>query len=190
MAEERESLAQPVWHIPVLVVFTCSAYPFYWFYKNWRDLAEAAAQDSSKPDLAQFANKSCLLRTIGLIVPILNFWLGFGLLKGLASLHPDTGSFPKKHPIAAPLLLLVSITAMEFLAALPGSLYLLSFLVCVPLCVAQSWLNAYWVSVEDPPRLVRHAFSIKELAAIIIGSLWLGLVLAGFFIVPNFNHAH
>ncbi len=89
------------------------------------------------------------------------------------------------------MLLLISITAMEFLAALPGSLYLLSFLVCIPFCFAQSWLNEYWRSVEHPPHLMRHAFTVKELAAIIVGSLWLGLVLAGFFIVPpGFNQSH
>jgi hypothetical protein len=62
---------------------------------------------------------------------------------------------------------------------------MLSFLVGIPLGIAQHWLNVYYRAVEKPDLLVRHAFSFKELAAIIIGGSLLGLVVTGFFLNPK-----
>lgn len=124
-------------------------------------------------------------------MPILNIYLALTQLKGLAELHPNANSFPRRHPLVSSGLVLAAMIGMGFLSRLPGAWFLLSLLVCLPMAVAQSWLNAYWRTREHKPLQVRHAFTVKELISIIIGSLLLGLVTAGFFIVPpDFERTH
>ena len=168
----------------MLSILTCFAYPIYWFYKSWRDLSSQATkqENSASPALRQFSRISPLLRTIGLFVPILHIYLALSLMKGLAQLHPDTHSFPHRHPIMASVVITSLLIALLMLVMLPGTLYLLSFSASIPLAVAQSWLNAFWQSVESPSLEIRHMFSGRELIAIIIGSLLLGLILASPFL--------
>lgn len=183
--DQQESLRQPLWHVVALAILTCSAYTFYWFYKTWRDLAAFAAESSEeKPELARFAKQSCLLRSMGLLVPVLNIYLALDLLKGLAELYPHPHSAVRKHPLACATALTAGLSILGMASRLPGAFYLLSLSVCVPLVIAQMWLNEFWRSVEPDNMLVRHAFTVKELGAIIVGSLLLGLVVAGFFFVP------
>ena len=56
----------------------------------------------------------------------------------------------------------------------------LNNLAGIPLAIAQLWLNAYWRSVEPPAMTIRHAFTVKELLAIIVGASLLGLVATGY----------
>lgn len=186
LSAESLSRQQPAWHVVALCVLTCQAYPFYWFYKTWRDLSQQAAlpENSQLEALRPFAGVSPLLRSIGLLIPIWHLYLAFGLIKGIASLYPKSNSFPVAHPRITGALVLLAISALLSLSALPGSLYLLSFTAFVPLALAQHWLNAYWAKVESKDLIVRHAFSGLELAAIILGSLWLGLILASFWLLP------
>ncbi len=178
-----ESLQQPLWHVVVLAVLTCSAYLFYWFYKNWRDLsAQAGRAAGAGCQLSRFENVSPLLRVIGLVVPVLNIYLAATQIKGIAELVPNSRSFPRRHPLLASALVVGGIIVLQLLSRLPGPLFLLSFSACLPLACAQHWLNDYWRSVESPGLPVRYAFTIKEMVVIIAGSLWLGLVLAGFFL--------
>lgn len=182
-----DSRQQPLWHVVVLSLLTCTAYCFYWFYKNWRDLsAEAAAQlreDSLK--LAKFHNISPLLRAIGLVVPVWNIYLVLMQLKGIAELYPRAESFPRRRPLVAATLVLLGFIAVLGLGALPGVFYLLSLLAGFPLAIAQSWLNEFWRSVEPANRPVRFAFTVKELAALIVGSAWLGLIVVGMMMMPK-----
>jgi hypothetical protein len=186
-----ESKQQPVWHVVVLCFLTCTAYFVYWFYKNWRDLAaEADLRGDEEPDLKPFKNISPMLRSIGLLAPVATVWLTPILiylmmmqLKGIATLVPDRQAFPRRHPIISSSILMASLVILVSLAgSLNGPWMLLSFLVGVPLGFAQHWLNAYYSAVEEPGLIVRHAFSVKELAAIIIGGMLFGLVVTGFFL--------
>jgi len=168
----------------VLSVLTCLFYNFYWFYKNWRDLARhaASADETSNPGLRAFNSISPLLRTIGLLVPVLQIYLPLTLVKGIAELHPGESTFPRRHPLWASGLVIGFWIAFMFLGRLPGSLYLLSFLAAIPLAVSQSWLNDYWQAVESKDVVVRQAFTVKELMVIIAGSMLLALILTRFII--------
>jgi hypothetical protein len=182
-----DSLQQPIWHVFALGILTCLAYPFYWFYKTWRDLSQAAGNDAylKNPALKPFTNISPLLRSIGLLVPILHLYLALMLFKGIAELHPNSQSLPRRHPLFCSGVLVALMLICFSLTVLPDAWYLCSFAAVIPLCVAQSWLNSYWRSVEPIGLNVRHAFSGKELLCIIVGSLLLGLVLASFWLVPG-----
>lgn len=181
ISEPVLSLRQPVWHVIVLSILTCFAYPIYWFFKNWRDLkAEALSErGQTNSNLEQFADISPMLRTIGLLVPIFDIYIALTLIKGIAELNPSDNSYSRKHPLIASGLVMGAIIALVYLQTLPGILYLLSFAASIPLAVVQSWLNNYWKSVEVPDLIVRQTFTGKELIAVILGGLLLGLILAG-----------
>lgn len=174
-------MQQPAWHLIVLSILTCSAYPIYWFYKTWRDLkAEAqSARAQTNSTLAQFVDISPMLRTIGLFIPFFHIYIAVTLVKGIAEINPKDNAFSSKHPLVSSGLVLGFIIALVCLCKLPGTLYMLSFAAVIPLAFVQSWLNNYWKSVEPPDLIVRQAFTGKELIAVILGSLLLGLILAG-----------
>jgi hypothetical protein len=203
----RESLRQPAWHVVALSILTCCAYLFYWFYKNWRDLQACAhprvtelGKAAPESLLSSLANISPPLRTLGLVLPLANFlfgvilprafvltlgilfsllalYLSITLIYEIARLHPDAASFPRRRAPLATALIVAGLAGFTSLAKLPDPFWLLSFGCCIPLAIVQSWLNAYWLSVEDSGLVVRQAFTIKEILAIIAGSLLLGLVL-------------
>lgn len=197
----RESLRQPAWHVVALSVLTCCAYLFYWFYKSWRDLQAYAHDGATDPHspVSRFAAISPPLRTLGLLLPLVNFLFGIilpralvltigivfsilalyfavTLIYGIASLHPNAASFPRRRAPLATGLIILGLLGFTSLAKLPDPFWLWSFGCCIPLAIVQSWLNAYWQSVEDTELVVRQAFTIKEILAIIVGSLLLGLV--------------
>lgn len=182
VSAEQESRRQPLWHVVVLTILTCTAYLFYWFYKNWRDLSQQAAEDDIENP---FRNISPMLRTIGLMIPVLNIYMSLTQIKGIAEIHPDANAYPRRHPLVASGIIVGAIIGFQFLVNLPGLFFLLSFLVGFPLAVAQNWLNAYWNSVEPGNLLVRHAFTVKEMVAIVAGSVVLGLIVAGMMIRPS-----
>lgn len=179
--DQALSLRQPVWHVIVLSILTCAAYPIYWFYKNWRDLkAEAASErGQTNPKLRPFFDISPVLRTFGLFVPFFNIYMAVTLVKGIAELNPSENAYCRKHPLISSGLIVGAIIALLYLQALPGVLYMLSFTVGIPLAIAQSWLNYYWKSVETDDLIVRQVFTGKELIVVILGALLIGLNLAG-----------
>src|SRR6185295_16770392 len=90
-----ESKQQPVWHVIVLCILTCTAYVWYWFYKNWRDLSDAATlRAETEPGLQNFKDISPMLRTIGSFIPIWALYLWFTQFKGIAQLNPNPESYP------------------------------------------------------------------------------------------------
>lgn len=105
------------------------------------------------------------------------FYLATMLIKGIAELSPDLGSFPRRRPLLATCLIMAALIGSMSLARLADPFWVLSFAGSIPLAVVQSWLNDYWRSVEPPELSVRQAFTGKELIAILFGSLLLGLVM-------------
>lgn len=178
--EPALSRQQPLWHVVVLSILTCGAYPVYWFFKNWRDLkSEATSERVANAKLEPFSDISPLLRTIGLAIPFFNIYMAVTQIKGIAELNPSEKSYSKQHPLIASGLVVGFLIGILFLYRLPGILYMLCFAAGVPLAFAQSWLNNYWRSIEPAELIVRQAFTGKELIAVILGSLLLGLNLAG-----------
>lgn len=179
-----DSRQQPAWHVVVLSVLTCMAYPLYWYYKTWRDLQReaAAAEPGAGEAIDQFRDIAPLVRAICMVIPVVNVYFGLSLFKGIAELHPDQSSFPRRHSLGAGGLVMASIIGLIFLAKLPGALYFLSFSACIPLAVVQHWLNCHYRAVEPGDLPVRQAFSVRELIALIVGATVLGLSVTAFLI--------
>lgn len=196
-----------MWHVIVLNILTLSAYSLIWFYKNVKDLSEAARERSnSEPDgdtgsgsektadivqnqadkaaltLKSFAKSSPILRTLGLLLPVLQLYLIGRFFKECAELNPDRDSLPGKHPLIAAIVLTSLMFGLFWLYKLPGAFFLLYLTASVPMAIAQSWLNKFWQQEEGSDLVVRHAFSVGELASIIAGSIVLGLVVVGFYV--------
>lgn len=161
----------------------------YWFYKNWRALSYQAGTQvaTDDPALRQFEKISPMLRTLGLVIPLVHIYLAFDLIYGIAKLNPDCNSFSHRHPLSATIILIGIMIALLMLVMLPGNLYLFSFLASIPLAVAQSWLNTYWQSIEPASVETRQMFTGRELMAITIGSLLLGFIVASPFITTQPN---
>lgn len=189
--EFRESKRQPTWHVFVLHILTLSAYSLIWYYKNVRDLheyaKEAASGDANDwqealPVIKRYEKTHPLLRSVGLIVPLLQLFLVGQLFKDCAELYPDSNSVMRRQPLLCGIALTAMIVGLFWLYKLPGAFFLLFLLSAIPMAIGQFWLNAFWSSVEDDDLIVRHAFSAGELVSIICGSMILGLIVVSFFI--------
>jgi len=182
--ERIYSLAQPVWHVLVMSLFTFAAYLPYWFYKTWRDLRSQARQDSSAPEtLAKFAACRPILRAITVVIPVFNLLAIASLFRDIALLYPDQDSPVRSGSMQIGLVFALLMTAFWFLGRADGPCFLLFNLVAVPVAAAQYLLNRFWRSRESADALVRHAFSPLEIIVIIIGALYLGLVVTGFSVI-------
>jgi hypothetical protein len=159
--------------------------------------AKMCVRDSSYDTLAPLSSREKdvldlvkrvppLLLIMGMALPVINFFLGIYFFKMLADLCPDTSSLARKQPLIAGVLLSLLLIGALCLFKLPKIYFLLYCpAVCIPLSIAQHWLNMYWQNVElDKELLVRHSFSTIELVMLIFGIMLLGLIIAGFYIVP------
>ncbi|HEY9756392.1 MAG TPA: DUF4234 domain-containing protein [Oculatellaceae cyanobacterium] len=203
----KESHLQPIWHVIVLNVLTVGFYALVWFFKTARvlsnranDLLERPSESApylAPPKLAELTeqeiNSLDLIKRVppfflmlGILLPIINFFLGFFFFKMIAELYPDRTSFIRAQPALIGLGLSVALVGSTWLARLPHLYFLLYCVgVCVPLCIGQHLLNCYWRQIElDDDLLVRHSFSTSELVMLILGIVLLGLIIAGFFVTP------
>jgi hypothetical protein len=182
--KDQESRQQPLWHLIVLNILTCSTYSLYWFYKTWRDLAAQAEtpQGLEEPKLDQFRKISPMLRTIGIFIPIWHLWLAFHLFSGIAKLYPESNTLPSRHPNYTAAAVLALVFAVLQLGHLPEPYHVLAFTAAVPLAIVQGWLNDYWKSIEPADLIVRHAFTGKELIALVAGSVLFALNLAPLYL--------
>ncbi|MEE8312357.1 MAG: DUF4234 domain-containing protein [Candidatus Binatia bacterium] len=141
-------------HLVTLWVLTLGAYSFYWFYRNWRDLADIT-DDEIHPGL----------RTLGLVVPFLNIYLAYQQFRVVGDLAAADGDRLRYDPgvLAA---LFFSLVAVGNLFAL-WPISLLAALVTVPI---QSALNRIWARREDGLP-VRDSFEMYEVAIMIAGLL-------------------
>lgn len=146
---ERCSRGQLPRHLITLWVLTLGAYSFYWFYRNWRDLAEL----SGAPIRPGW-------RTLGLIVPFVNVVLVYNLFKTVALFTSEDGEEFEYPPIF--------LTAAYFLLVALGNLSqfpafsLLTVVVVLPL---QNALNRSW-SRREPGLQIREEFVGYELVII------------------------
>jgi hypothetical protein len=172
----EDSHRQPVWHVIVLNIFVPYLYGAWWFYKNWKALASAAKEVQEKPELRPFFNTSPVLRTMGMMVPLLNIYLAFRFFKDIASIYPFQTAPQRKHPSLAAFLLTVALFGLLLLGKLPDGYYLFYLTACLPLALCQKWLNDYWQSKEESTLSVRQTFTALELTALILGAALLGLI--------------
>jgi hypothetical protein len=97
----------------------------------------------------------------------------------VACLYPREAPLLKLHPLAFGMIMSLVMAGLLCLCQLPGPSFLLYLTAALPLAFGQYLLNAFWKQVEKPGLLVRQAFSVGELFAIIVGSMILGLIVTG-----------
>ena len=102
-------------HLVTLWVLTLGAYSFYWFYRNWRDLADIT-DDEIHPGL----------RTLGLVVPFLNIYLAYQQFRVVGDLAAADGDRLRYDPgvLAALFFSLVAVGRLDFREAAHGQLEL------------------------------------------------------------------
>ena len=141
-------------HLVTLWVLTLGAYSFYWFYRNWRDLADIT-DDEIHPGL----------RTLGLVVPFLNIYLAYQQFRVVGDLAAADGDRLRYDPGVLAALFFSLVAVGNLFALWPVSL--LAALVTVPI---QSALNRIWARREDGLP-VRDSFEMYEVAIMIAGLL-------------------
>lgn len=196
----KESRRQPLWHVAVLYILTMSGYSVIWFFKNWavlRDAQESLCDETivherlvpvkaGDVELSKFAKINPWLRSLGLLLPLVQLFLVWQTFKNIALMSPDKGAIQRQQPALAALVLVLVFVGLFWLYKLPGSYWLFFLTSFIPLAIAQRWLNQFWESVEEKNAPVRYAFSVWELLMLIIGSMFLGLnVVRPFVIQPQ-----
>jgi len=192
----KESRIQPVWHVIVLNVLTVGVYLLVWFYVTAHHLArrydgvENPDTGPLKPASPEETNSLELTKRIppicwafGMPIPFINIILGIFFFKMFAELYPDRTSFIHKQPMLMGSAITLAMIALMCLYRLPENYYLFYVTACIPVAVAQHWLNKYCQSIEPDGLIVRQSFATGELIMLILGIGWLGLILARFFIV-------
>jgi hypothetical protein len=193
---QPESNQQPIWHVIILHVFTMFAYSLVWFYKNCSQLSALAQKvESGEATIEDHQTRVALktltrihpaLFTFGLLIPAVQFVLPTIFFRTVARLYPVEQSLVKRYSwlVAIALTaLMVGLLCLSKLpdAKLPEAFYLLYLTAALPLAAAQFLLNAFWRSIEPQDRMLRQAFTGLELAMLILGSVWLGLVVTHLF---------
>jgi hypothetical protein len=186
---QPESNQQPIWHVIILHVFTMFAYSLVWFYKNCSQLSALAQKvESGEATIEDHQTRVALktltrihpaLFTFGLLIPAVQFVLPTIFFRTVARLYPVEQSLVRRYSWMVAIALTASMVGLLCLAKLPNAFYLVYLTAFLPLAIAQHLLNAFWKSVESEDKVLRQAFSGGELAMLILGSVWLGLVVTG-----------
>lgn len=172
IASEMYSSAQPIWQLAILTVCSLGVYFFWWYYRNWRDLA-------------RFHNStvSALPSTVIQVVPLANVfmtYLQFRAIHKIAKSHnvPTFGS-PATLALGYWLLdytktaaqlqgLFHPHSANEVLLAV-ASILLFVLLLTWILVTVQDTLNALW-SATQPNMPARTKLSSPELIFLAVTS--------------------
>lgn len=182
---------QPPWHVIVLTVLTFFGYSLIWIWRNLDQLKGFAnsaydaeqLEQSTTPEaraaLRFFARQKPILYTLGLIVPGLQIALLLIFYRNIARLSPRRGALLNNSWFTG-VTLTAATVGILCLAELPGWKMLLFLHTALPLALAQVFINKFWRAVERPGLMTRQAFSGGELIAIILGSIWLGLLIFHF----------
>lgn len=134
------------------------------------------------------------LRMVGPLIPLITLLFFTLLFRNIAMLYGEgigsacvsdsdlIRSFTGEHPLLLAISLTVSMVAFWILSKCGGPFFLLFTLCCLPVSLAQHWLNQFFKETESPDALVRYAFNPIELLLIIVGSLFLALIVLSFSI--------
>ena len=146
------SNAQLPLHFAALSILTLGLYELYWFWRNWRDLQRELGVELQP-----------LLRTFGLLVPVVNVVLVYDQLRMIRERCVARGVNPAYQPGL--------VAATFFAIAVAGNLTMfwpLSLLNVVPLLQVQVALNGLWERAQ-PGAAVRVHFVRQEVFAMIVG---------------------
>lgn len=121
MRQHASPIHLPVWQFLALSIITFGTYPTFWTYRTWKYLKESGSPHISPG-----------WRTLGMAIPIVNFFIAFGLFRRIGGLRKKEHPRHKDHP--------AFLTALYGIGSLlSGWLGLLSMAV---LAVTQDSLNA------------------------------------------------
>jgi len=137
--------------LAIFSILTFGLYYFYWFYRNWVQI-NIIKKEHHRP----------LLRTLGLLVPLLNLYLVYTQFEEIKEISVEIDyklSF-------SPLLLTFVYMVLLSLWKLPDFDYYsyLGALSFLPLIPVQKGLNAYWKGGKSE----KIMFSVKEVILLIV----------------------
>ncbi len=161
----ERSYGQPIAKLVLLSVLTFNLYQIYWFYRNWKHL-KAHTGASIRPGL----------RTVGLFIPIFNFFLVFDQFEEIHSITSRPGLAGRMQERYSPMGLMSAYVLINALWIVPGPVSLLSMLAFIPLVFVQRALNDYWQR-EQADRATRRRFSGGEIGTLALGGIFTALVL-------------
>jgi hypothetical protein len=171
---ETYSNGQQIWQLILLSFLSFGLYAIYWFYRTWRQLKESKDLDISPG-----------WRTLGLLVPILNFVLIYELFRDIKKYAQDLGC--KAHSSPGWIVLgycILNAASFKILSiadklADPGQRLIIflisevfSLLAILLIVKVQTTLNAYWTELQSG-LIVRPKFSKGEIVFLILsGIVW------------------
>lgn len=164
--KDQYAYSQPVWHFILLSVLTLGIYDVYWYYRNWKYLAEFKKLDISPG-----------WRTAGLFVPILNLFLIYGAHKDYRDLIKEEGLNREIYPG----LIIVVIIIAGLITNLPDPFWLISFLATIPLAIVQGILNELWRKVQ-PELIHKTNFRGRQIFLMVFGAIIWFFMIVGIFI--------
>jgi hypothetical protein len=174
----KYSYAQPVWKLVLLSLLTLNLYHFYWFYRNWKHIKSHTGADI-RPGL----------RTIGLLVPILNFFLVYDQFEDIHALSTPKGMAAMYRRYSPLGLMLIYVLINSLRAPLfPDPWSWLALLGFIPLIFVQQALNDYWQR-EQPDHPVRRRLSGPEMGVLALGGVWVVLVVVGILVPADYAAA-
>lgn len=155
------SNGQSIRHLVWLSVLSFGLYEVYWFYRNWRALAEHTGMDLKAG-----------WRTLGLLVPVVNVFMVYHQFRLVHVLATQGGRVPSYSPWAMALgyFLLVGVSNV------PGPMWPLTFLTVLPMIPVQAEINAYWAG-QQPDRQIREHLNRAEIALLFLGGFMLSVVI-------------
>lgn len=174
----HESRRLELGYLVLLNVLSFGLYSLYWFYQNWRSLEEVHGT-KLRP----------ALRTVGLMVPILDIFLIADQWKRIHDLntHDSKSYFPLAWTVLGYLSLsylyftYVILAIISFTTDMPPSsgemiggmfIDLIAFtLLGLLLAVPQRALNAYWAQHHTGSSASRYALTPGEIAWITLGGI-------------------
>ncbi len=159
------SQAVPIKKLTILYICTFGLYIFYWFYKNCKLIRLESGEDI-KPGL----------RTLGLIVPILNIFLIYNVFKRIYFMAKQENC----EVLYTPGWMTFAYIGCNLLSRLPGVLFLLGLLSLLPLIEVQKWSNSYWHK-KQPDLEEKKKFVPEEIIVLVLGLIFWILVLIGSF---------
>ena len=142
----------------ILQFITFGLYTIYWFYRSWKQInMTGVRKEKIRPGL----------RTLGLFVPVYNFWLAYDLFRDIFMVasknkiktNRTTGEMFLFFIVASFISLRTDIMFMKMygpLAMLPLLIVLLPAVTLIPI---QKIMNAYWAKERVP---VENSFNCRE----------------------------
>lgn len=158
----RVPRAQAVAQLAILTVLTIGLYLFRWFYRTCNDLKSVGGSQFSPG-----------LRTLGLLVPIVNLFILYNFFDQIRTARSTVGL--TRLPNAG--WMLVAVIFCGGLWRLPDAWGLLGLTLLLPLTITQGYLNELWVKVDGTT--ATRKWSRIHIAIVVIALVVGGLAVYG-----------